>query len=207
MCIVFWKLQNPTPDFPYKFVFAGNRDEFFGRATRLMKEWEGGDKKQIVSPLDLQPESSQRGTWLGINEDGRVSFLTNFREKDFRILNAKSRGTLVKNFLDPSNDPDVRKSDANSVNDEAFNYLNNISMEAGAYSGFNLVALDLSQMTSYYLTNRNEGSDGLVKLENSKLLGLSNSYLGKWPKVDKGIDRINKILRPGASVSGFSSHS
>ncbi|OMJ24021.1 Transport and Golgi organization 2-like protein [Smittium culicis] len=214
MCIVFWKLQTPTPASPYKFIFAGNRDEFFNRPTRLISEWNSSQKVKIVSPLDLMPPEAERGSWIGINELGRVSFLTNYSEKNFVQSKSKSRGLLVRDFLESnySGREDITQciaaenqinADENIIdptynnlqNDYTLNYLNYLSNNLDHYSGFNLVTVDIPKMKSYYISNRNTGPKAINEVENHQIQGLSNSLINCWPKVERGKSQIDEILK------------
>ncbi|PVV03562.1 hypothetical protein BB560_001941 [Smittium megazygosporum] len=99
MCIVFWKLQQtPNEKCRYKFIYAGNRDEFFERPTQLTKERNIGEHV-VLSPMDTEPPEHMRGTWLGISKSGRISFVTNFYEAVFKTEDKKSRGLLVQDFI------------------------------------------------------------------------------------------------------------
>ncbi|OMJ20536.1 Transport and Golgi organization protein 2-like protein, partial [Smittium culicis] len=213
MCIVFWKLQTPTPASPYKFIFAGNRDEFFNRPTQLISEWNSSQEVKIVSPLDLMPPEAERGSWIGINELGRVSFLTNFSEKNFLHSKSKSRGLLVRDFLESnySGQVDTLQSIAtenltittenlidpiniNPQSDYSLVYLNYLSNNLDHYNGFNLVTVDIPKMKSYYISNRNTGPKAINEVENHQIQGLSNSLINCWPKVERGKSQLDEIL-------------
>ncbi|OMJ25514.1 Transport and Golgi organization protein 2-like protein [Smittium culicis] len=214
MCIVFWKLQTPTPASPYKFIFAGNRDEFFNRPTQLISEWNSSQEVKIVSPLDLMPPEAERGSWIGINELGRVSFLTNFSEKNFLHSKSKSRGLLVRDFLESnySGQVDTLQNIAtenltitaenlidpiniNPQSDYSLVYLNYLSNNLDHYNGFNLVTVDIPKMKSYYISNRNTGSKAINEVENHQIQGLSNSLINCWPKVERGKSQLDEILK------------
>ncbi|PVU97846.1 hypothetical protein BB561_000288 [Smittium simulii] len=204
MCIVFWTFQRqPSANCAYKFIFAGNRDEFFDRPTQLTSAWKK-DGVKILSPMDLQPDENSRGTWVGVNQLGKVSFLTNFFEPNFKTLGKKSRGLLVIDYLlNPTssfqalNESDIHclpksQKQINSVDCKHQNSTLNPGI-LQEYDGFNLVQLDLKTMKGHYITNRNE-QGSYTELCESVLYGLSNSTLNCWPKVLRGKEEIQKIL-------------
>ncbi|OMH81525.1 Transport and Golgi organization-like protein [Zancudomyces culisetae] len=210
MCIVFWKLnQNPPKGLPIKFIYAGNRDEFFNRPTKPMHYWKD-EAVKILAPLDMQPAEEQRGTWFGINEYGRLGFLTNFYEEKFKTPGKKSRGLLVREFLTYGREGvDLFNKEKNIENEldrelpqkEAIrglnikDYLEKLSEEADDFDGFNLVVVDLNSMDSYYFTNRHGTSQKYIeKISGEDCHGVSNSLLDRWPKVEKGKKMIEELL-------------
>ncbi|KAI9281835.1 NRDE protein-domain-containing protein [Sporodiniella umbellata] len=162
MCILFWTVDNHPK---YKFIFAGNRDEFLARPAAKAHFWESDE--HILAGIDLGAQSleTRNGTWLGITRQGRFAALTNFREKS--KADFLSRGALVENFLQGS-----LKTEAEHLE---------------KYAGFNLVCFDFGKKAPemLYLTNRGEKS--LATLESKKVYGLSNSLLqNPWEKVIQG---------------------
>jgi len=91
MCIIFIA-KNVHPDVP--LLIAANRDEFYARPTQSPHWWE--DAPHIFAGKDLQAG----GTWLGYNKQNRIAGITNLRRLDWYKADAKSRGELVKRFLD-----------------------------------------------------------------------------------------------------------
>lgn len=65
------------------------------RPTKPVSWWE--DSSNILGGRD----GLAGGTWLGCTRDGRLAFLTNFREPD-SMPKAKSRGELPVRFLEVS---------------------------------------------------------------------------------------------------------
>ncbi len=129
----------------YRFVFAGNRDEFHERPARPADWWADG------STLAGRDELAG-GTWLGVNRQGRFGVVTNYREPGVRNPEALSRGELVTGYLDAGQSL-LRHIDTNR------------------YNGFNLIAGRLDREL-HYLSNRGEGgpiTPGLHGLSNRRL--------------------------------------
>jgi uncharacterized protein with NRDE domain len=72
-------------------VAAGNRDEFHGRPTDALAEWDNG----ILAGRDLEAG----GTWLGVAE-GRFALVTNRRAEGYPRPGMASRGALVTDYLE-----------------------------------------------------------------------------------------------------------
>ncbi len=157
MCLlVFQYDQHPT----YSLVFAGNRDEFYDRPTAPASFWD--DTPHVLAGRDLKAG----GTWMGVTRNGHWGVVTNIRDQHPHREDARSRGTLVADYL--QDEPAPRP------------YLDRIAAEADRYNGFNLL---LGTPTSlYYLTNR----EGTAQALESGLYGLSNDRLDTpWPKVQR----------------------
>lgn len=150
----------------YRFVFAGNRDEFHRRPAAAAEWWPG--TPDVFGGRDLEAG----GSWLGMNRDGRFAVVTNFREPDQRPAGMRSRGELVTAFL--------------AENPGAVEYLDSIERDADAYAGFNLLFGNVMRDDAlFYFSNRN----GLADVEKSVAPGihaLSNHLLDTpWPKVQR----------------------
>src|SRR5690606_35583861 len=155
----------------YPFIFAGNRDEFHGRPTAPAGYW--ADHPEILAGRDLKAG----GTWLGVSRSGRFATVTNFREPNEQIADARSRGELVTNFLlDEGSPRDFRQAAAAS---------------GQLYNGFNLIFGHCSEL--HYVTNR----DGVADYEISPgLYGLSNGRLDtSWPKVVRAKELFQKVVQ------------
>ncbi|KAI9029036.1 NRDE protein-domain-containing protein [Phycomyces nitens] len=178
MCILFWTVEGHPK---YRFVFAGNRDEFLNRPSSKAHFWKEPNQN-VLAGTDLQEGSTplHNGSWLGITRQGRFAALTNFREKNFK--GRFSRGILVRDFLTASADQ--------SVDD----YVSNIEKHAEEFGGFNLICMDLGKKTDMvYFGNR--GNASRTELEKGVLYGLSNSTLASpWPKVNQGCEMFKSIL-------------
>lgn len=76
MCI----LLSTTEHADYPLLLLSNRDEYYARPTQLAQIRNLNEKTKILSPLDLgRPE---HGTWIGVNTDGKIAILVNYREDD-----------------------------------------------------------------------------------------------------------------------------
>src|SRR4030081_918356 len=96
MCLVLvvWRVHPH-----YGCLVAANRDEFHARPTAPAGWWP--DHPQILAGRDLQAG----GTWLGITREGRFAAVTNFRDPSDKRSTARSRGTLVTEYLLGSETP------------------------------------------------------------------------------------------------------
>lgn len=75
----------------WRLVIAGNRDEFHDRPAAPLARWEDG----TIAGKDLQAG----GTWLGLNEAGRLALVTNYRVDGHPKPGRPSRGGLVTDWL------------------------------------------------------------------------------------------------------------
>src|SRR5512138_2059664 len=132
MCLIFFALDY-HPE--YKFVVAGNRDEFYKRRTAAAGFWD--DYPEILGGRDLEA----MGTWLGITRSGRISMLTNYRDLRTLKRDAPSRGHLVSDYL-------VR-------NVPAIEYLQQISADGHKFNGFNLLVGTPEEF--WYYSNHGNG--------------------------------------------------
>ncbi|KAJ1743119.1 hypothetical protein LPJ55_002216 [Coemansia sp. RSA 990] len=208
MCIVFWCLDDSAEALgAYSLVLAFNRDEFFDRPTRGFHIWE--DRPNICAPLDLKPSNKDhRGSWIGTNRQGRLAFLTNFREPVPHHDGKISRGALVRDFLlDNPVTPGGQTIHAKNPRDIVIEYAEKVFQEREMYDGFNLVLFDLAspQKTAVYVTNRGGHQQGglghMSVLSQGQTIGLSNSTIDNpWPKVVYGADKFKQVM---ASSSRF----
>ena len=127
MCLITFSWRT-LPESP--LVFIGNRDEFHKRPSAPAHWWD--NPAGILAGKDLQAN----GTWLGLNRQGRVAVVTNFREGGSEPAK-RSRGELVTRFLEGMD------SDA---------HWNSLHEEAADYAGFNLIFYDGE--TLGYFSNR-----------------------------------------------------
>jgi uncharacterized protein with NRDE domain len=155
MCLLVFQ-YDAHPE--YSLVFAGNRDEFYGRPTAPAEFWD--DAPHVLAGRDLKAG----GTWMGVTRNGHWGVVTNIRDQHPRREDARSRGTLVADYL--REEPAPRP------------YLDRVAADAGHYNGFNLL---LGTPTSlYYLSNR----EATVESVATGVHGLSNDRLDTpWPKV------------------------
>src|SRR5262245_33259460 len=128
MCLIFLSLHHhPT----YKLIVAANRDEFYNRKTEAASFWH--DHPNIVGGRDLEA----MGTWMGMTKQGRISFITNYRDPFNINPAAPSRGHLVSDYL--------------LSNESPRDYLKKVEATGKQYNGFNLVVGTPDQL--YYYSN------------------------------------------------------
>lgn len=155
MCLIVFGL-NAHPD--YSLILIANRDEFFNRPTQSLMEWEKPDN--IIAGKDI----TAGGTWLGLNKNGKLAAITNYRDPKNIKSNAPSRGQLALNFL--------------KENIAVDNYLQNLRGTSEVYNGFNLLIRDQSGL--YHFSNVDKK---ITQVQNG-VHGLSNALLNSpWPKV------------------------
>jgi uncharacterized protein with NRDE domain len=151
----------------YKLILVANRDEFFERPSAPLQQWDSG----FYAGKDLRAG----GTWLGMHPNGRFAAITNFRDLKNKQEFTKSRGDLVKNFLEGEMDP---KS-----------YLEEIEEEKMEYEGFNLLVGNHEGL--FYLSNKTEGIQALTP----GLYGLSNAILETpWPKLVNAKESLSQYI-------------
>lgn len=166
MCIILFAYKSHPQ---YKLILASNRDEFYKRPSLMAEYWK--ENPNILAGRDLE----QNGTWLGISRLGRIAALTNFRDLSSIKKDAKSRGELVKSFLESNTPPK--------------DYLKEVKDLSDNYNGFNLLVGDASGLY-YYSKYNNE----IINIE-SGIHGLSNHSLNTpWPKVVLGKKLLKETI-------------
>jgi uncharacterized protein with NRDE domain len=154
MCLVAWHWQ-PQSETP--LLLIGNRDEFYARPTQPLHWWPDG---RVLAGKDLQAG----GTWLGVNRNGRLAVLTNFRDPNQMRVNPHSRGELVTSFLQG----DMGAGD----------FLNQLAVKAVDYDPFNLLAFDGRELLGF--ESRNASSfvvaPGIGSVSNA-------DFETPWPKL------------------------
>jgi uncharacterized protein with NRDE domain len=154
----------------YKLVICANRDEFYERPSMPANFW--NDHPKVLAGKDLKAG----GTWLGINREGKLAAITNFRGGLKERNNAPTRGMLTADYLISNQNP--------------VDYLKQIIQKANDYNGFNLVVGGVDNL--YYLSNR-EGT--IRKLEN-EIYGLSDGVLdSNWPKVLESKAKFEEVIK------------
>ncbi|WP_040490746.1 NRDE family protein [Indibacter alkaliphilus] len=168
MCLLAFNWNNHPK---YKLILVANRDEFFERPSQSLHQWESG----IYAGKDLRAG----GTWLGMHPSGRFAALTNYRDLKNPKKYEKSRGDLVKNFLEGDKNP--------------YEYLKEIAAEMQEYEGFNLLVGDQNNL--YYLSNKSSGG---IKQLSPGIYGLSNAVLETpWRKLVKAKENLEEHLAEG----------
>ena len=114
----------------WRLVLAGNRDEFHGRPTAPLARW---PDTAMAAGRDLEAG----GTWLGVNDDGRCTVVTNVRDpRDPQV--GRSRGLLAVDYL--------------TGPDQAPAHASRLRADAAHYRPFNLLTFDARE--GFYLGNR-----------------------------------------------------
>lgn len=150
----------------YKLILATNRDEFYDRPTEKAHWWE---KHTILGGKDLKAG----GSWLCINPRGRMACITNYRDLSLEKKDAVSRGNLVKDFVL-----------GETAAEEYFS-----SLKAADYSGFNMIAGTLEELSVY------SNIDQTIKKVPIGISGLSNHLFNTpWPKVEFGRKELERII-------------
>ena len=135
----------------WQLVVAANRDEYHARPAAPLARWDDGSG--IIAGQDL----TGGGTWLGVQEAGRLVLITNFRVARYPEPGRASRGALVTGLLTGS-DPE--------------------KVPLAPYNPFNLFCADVSG--ARFLSNYPEDERGLLM---PGVHGLSNgSFHLPWPK-------------------------
>ncbi|AWW31451.1 hypothetical protein DN752_15705 [Echinicola strongylocentroti] len=167
MCLITFNWRNHHR---YKLILVANRDEFFGRPTAPLHQWENG----VYAGKDLKGG----GTWMGLHPSGKFAALTNYRDLDNLKEQPISRGKLVKDFLESDMAPKE--------------YLERVKVKKDDYDGFNLLVGDGEQL--WYYSNYAPS----VEMVLPGLHGLSNALLDvPWKKVVDGKRRLAKQIQLG----------
>tara|TARA_R110002072_G_scaffold74374_4_gene176264 strand:- start:35545 stop:36321 length:777 start_codon:yes stop_codon:yes gene_type:complete len=167
MCLLLFSF-NRRPDYP--FILIANRDEFFERPTAPAKFWD--DCPSVLAGKDLR----HGGSWMGVNIDGRIAAVTNYREPSENNPAAISRGALVSDYLQGK----VSAED----------YMQKVMMQHHYYNEFNLLVGDKQSLLFFCSVT---GDCQKIK---PGVYGVSNGKLDSpWPKVDKGKLALEKIIQ------------
>ena len=165
MCliVVAWRAR---PDLP--LVVAANRDEWRRRPTEPAHWWKS---PAILAGRDLEAG----GTWMGITREGRFAAVTNFRDPSDKRSTARSRGTLVTEFLSSSLAP--------------LAFCERLQPHVREYNGFNLILGD-GESLAYFGSREAEAREIAPGVH-----GLSNHLLDEpWPKVIRGREAMEAAL-------------
>ena len=166
MCLIAfaWRAHPRLP-----LVVAANRDEWRDRPTQPAGWWP--DHPAILAGRDLRAG----GTWMGLTRAGRFAAVTNFRDPADKRSTARSRGTLVTEFLLGEKTPPA--------------FLASLAASAREYNGFNLIAGDGDSLWFY-------GSrEGEAREIPPGVHGLSNHLLNEpWRKVVHARDAMARAL-------------
>ena len=165
MCTIFFAINEHKK---YPLIILGNRDESYTRPSMGIHIW---DDKNIIAGKDLK----EGGIWMGMNKEGKIGFLTNFRNMGLIDSSKKSRGRLLNKFLTADN----------KINDFAL-YLHK---NKDSFNPYNIVYGDLNNLFYYsnILDENIEIDDGVH--------GLSNAFLDTdWDKITSGKKKLEDLL-------------
>jgi uncharacterized protein with NRDE domain len=153
----------------YSLLLASNRDEFHSRPTAPADWWAG--HSEILGGRDLEGG----GSWLAVDRRGRLAALTNYRKLDPSDADRRSRGLLVRDYLEGE--------------DDAAAFAGTVHRGGADHAGFNLLLMDPDRVC--YVSNRAPGVRDLPP----GVYGLSNHLLDTpWPKVLLGKARLEALL-------------
>ncbi len=168
MCILFFAIkQHPQ----YPVIICANRDEFHQRPTQAMHWWsKKNNQNSILAGKDLQAN----GTWLGLNDQGRFSALTNFRQPQLFDKNKQSRGELVLHALTKQDDGVMTQLKKSSLH----------------YNGFNLVFGQLNHLVCFNSVSQKQQplTSGFHSLCNGALDDI-------WPKMALGQTQLAETIQ------------
>lgn len=161
MCLIVLALQRHAQ---YPFVLAGNRDEFFARASSPAGWWP--DAPGVLGGRDLEAG----GTWMGVTTNGRLAAVTNYRERIARSPTARSRGELVLQFL--------------RSEERCATYAAQVATRASTYSGYSLLTgTGIGSPAGEVWIDSNRTSNVATRLVPG-IFGLSNGPPNApWPKL------------------------
>ena len=173
MCLIVLALNQSTR---YPLVMVANRDELHERPTAAADYWP--QHPGVVGGRDLL----RGGTWLAVDERGRLGAVTNFRDPVPQDRPA-SRGELVTDFL------------ASQESSETFAQA--LGERQDRYAGFNLVVGQFER-SFQYLSNRDQ-----PRSLGTGVYGISNGMLDNdWPKVARTKAAVQRWLRQGGDDRG-----
>ena len=165
MCLIVFALDKHPK---YQLILGANRDEFFNRPTLSADWWH--DYTNILGGRDEQGG----GTWLGLNKQGKLAALTNYRDPKSLKTEAPSRGQIVQQFLFGS--------------ENITQYLNLLKPKAKVYNGFNLLLYNSKSMVYF----SNYARPQILK---SGCYELSNAELNSnWYKVQKSKTDFKRLI-------------
>ena len=166
MCLILFAYRHHPR---YRLVLAANRDEFLDRPSEQLGFHFPGEK--ILAGKDRRGG----GSWLGMNGEGRMAALTNYRDPSRVRTDAPSRGRIVLRCLRSELPPEE--------------FLGEIDRKADRYNGYNLLVSDRRELW-YYSNVTGE------KLQlRSGVYALSNHLLNTpWPKTTLGKTLFTEAL-------------
>ncbi|CEP64205.1 uncharacterized protein LALA0_S10e04874g [Lachancea lanzarotensis] len=193
MCILLASSAHPR----YSLILISNRDEFYERETQHTTL----DKDEfILCPIDLALNSegtSKRGTWCGVNKDGKISVVLNLRHNRPRQAGSSanpvfSRGSVPMKFLSertPFSEWDTFEKFAHK-----FPALRNgdLNLFVGDCKAGKFTAMDSFGLSMPVLTSENRS------------FVMSNDFVGsseKWPKVKTAETLLLQLVRNSTTAT------
>lgn len=170
MCLVLIAWQT-HPRYP--LILAANRDEFHARPAAPLHWWNDGPP--LLAGRDLEAG----GTWCGVDPQGRLALVTNYRDPSLPKSQGRSRGALVPEFL---------RGDRS-----AGEFARHSAARAAQYAGFSLLAMDQSELA--YAVSQ-PAPEALMLTPG--IYGLSNHRLDTpWPKLLRARSRLEQEIADG----------
>jgi uncharacterized protein with NRDE domain len=140
----------------WRLLLAGNRDEFHARPSATLAPWPDSG---VIAGRDLR----SGGTWVGLDQRGRVAVVTNVRDGLAKAHDGASRGALPAAFLAGAADAATTSAD--------------LLANAEQYAPFNLMLADAE--ACWHLGNHPLQREALA----AGVHGISNGRLdAPWPK-------------------------
>lgn len=170
MCLLAFAYQHHRR---WRFLLAGNRDEFHQRPTTTLVQWP--ERPGLMAGRDLR----SGGTWAGADARGRVAVVTNVRDPSITLATAPSRGGLPVAFLDGSQN--------------VAGHAQSLLTQAAAYAPFNLILADATGC--HFVSNHPQPRRQLVM---PGVHALSNGDLDEpWPKTRRLRARMSAWIDAG----------
>ncbi|PHS71985.1 MAG: hypothetical protein COB22_06105 [Cycloclasticus sp.] len=153
----------------YKFILLSNRDEYHQRPTKQAGFWPAN------SPIFGGIDEFAGGSWLSVDNTGRLAAITNVRKPPFNDTNKKSRGLIVKDFL--------------SCQLSSREFISNLKTRDANIGLFNLLLRDKNELI--YYTNDTQRISSIEP----GIHGISNASLDTaWPKLTRGCELFKSTL-------------
>jgi uncharacterized protein with NRDE domain len=158
----------------YKLILLSNRDEYHQRPTKRAGFWPSNP--HILGGLD----ELAGGSWLSIDNTGRLAAITNVRKPPFNDTDKESRGLIVKDFL-------CSQLSAREFIADLKTHDNNIGL-------FNLLLRDDNELVHYSNDTRR------ISSIEPGVHGICNASLNTaWPKLSLGCELLQSSLSEGTS--------
>ncbi len=169
MCLIIFAYK---VDPNYDLLLMANRDEYCDRQFKTAHRWGDGDK--VLSGIDL----TANGGWTGVTKTGRIAAVTNFRSGYDFNQQLKSRGELVRSFLDSDISP--------------HEYLSTLRKSKAEYNGYNLLFGDRHEL--YWYSNQTDQFQSIAP----GIYGICNHLLDTpWPKLVDAKVQLHQMINCG----------